>query len=112
MKAIRVPADPTTPVTIIDVGAGWRDLAAAVGGQCQYIEMFACPLTRTHGLVCITDEEGAYHDGLPNHRAWALYPYPLKGDVLVLANGSDDFVDLPDAEIALVAVTNLVGSVA
>jgi hypothetical protein len=109
VKAIRVPADPAIPVTTVEVGSGWQDLAAAVGGQCQYIEMFRCPLTEDHGLVCITDEEGAYHNGLLNTRARALYPYPLKGDVLVLADGGDDLVDLPDEQAALLAVAELVG---
>lgn len=121
MKAIRVPADPKTPISTIEIGHPGRpwsfeDIAAAIGGQCEYIERFACPLTPEYNLVGVTDEMGQYHDGQPNERAWALYPVPgymLKGDVLVMAEEFDpmegrDFVDLPDERAAFLAVVNLV----
>lgn len=116
MKAIKVPADPRKPIVTIDVDANFTSLAEAIGGQCQYVERFRCPLTPEHGLVGVTDEEGQYHDGQPNRRAWALYPVPgytLKGDVLVMAERLDplegaDFVDLPDERAAFLAVINLV----
>ena len=121
MKAIKVPADPRRPIVTIEVGHpgrpwSYEDLAAAIGGQCEYAERFACPLTREYGLVGVTDEMGQYHDGQPNERAWALYPVPgyqLKGDVLVMAEKFDplegaDFVDLPDERAAFLAVINLI----
>lgn len=116
MKAIRVPADPRTPISTVEVKGNWEALAEAIGGQCQYIERFRCPLTPEYGLVGVTDEEGQYHDGQPNERAWALYPVPgymLRGDVLVMAEKFDplegaDFVDLPDERKAYEAVINLV----
>jgi hypothetical protein len=121
MKAIRVPADPKIPIQTIEVGHPGRpwsfeDIAAAIGGQCEYVERFACPLTREYGLVGVTDEMGQYHNGQPNERAWALYPVPgymLKGDVLVMAEEFDpmegrDFTDLPDERAAFLAVINLV----
>jgi hypothetical protein len=121
MKAIRVPADPKIPIHTIDVGQYGGDLtfeqlADAIGGQCEYVERFACPLTREYGLVGVTDEMGQYHDGAPNERARALYPVPgytLKGDVLVMAEEFDpmegrDFIDLPDERAAFLAVINLV----
>lgn len=123
MKAIRVPADPKVAISTIDVGRptgewGYEDLAAAIGGECEYVERFACPLTREFGLVGVTDEMGQYHDGLPNERARALYPVPgytLKGDVLVMAEEFDplegrDFIDLPDERRAYEAVINLVAA--
>jgi hypothetical protein len=116
MKAIRVPADPKQPIVTIDVKKNFEALAEAIGGQCQYVERFRCPLTPEYGLVGVTDEEGQFHNGLPNERAWALYPVPgyqLKGDVLVMAEALDplegaDFVDLPDERAAFLAVINLV----
>lgn len=123
MKAIRVPADPKQPIVTIEVGHpgrpwSYEDLAAAIGGQCEYAERFACPLTREYGLVGVTDEMGQYHDGAPNERARALYPVPgytLKGDVLVMAETFDpiegrDYVDLPDERVAFLAVINLVAA--
>lgn len=121
MKAIRVPADPKIPIHTTDVGPHVGDLtyehiAEAIGGQCEYVERFACPLTQEYGLVGVTDEMGQYHDGAPNQRAWALYPVPgymLKGDVLVMAETFDpmegrDFADLPDERAAFLAVINLI----
>lgn len=121
MKAVRVPADPKIPIQTIEVGRpgkawSYEDLAEAIGGQCEYVERFACPLTPEYSLVGVTDEMGQYHDGLPNERARALYPVPgyvLKGDVLVMAEEFDpmegrDFVDLPDERTAFLAVINLV----
>lgn len=117
MRAIRVPADDKQPVELIDVGPDWRDLAAAIGGQCEYIESFRCPLTPLYGLVGVTDEMGQYHDGAENVRAWPLYPVPgymLKGDVLVLSTRrdpieGDEFVTLYDDRDALLRVVNLIG---
>jgi hypothetical protein len=115
VKAIRVPADSKRPIETIDVSPHFEDLAMAIGGQCNYIEVFRCPLTPEYGLVGVTDEEGQYHDGLPNRRAWALYPVPgytLKGDVLVMAEGwvadGRDFVDMQDERKAFLAVVNLI----
>ena len=115
MKAIRIPADSRKPITTIDVSSNFEALAMAIGGQCNYIERFRCPLTPGYGLVGVTDEEGQYHDGQVNERAWALYPVPgyqLKGDVLVMAEGwvedGVDFVDLPDERKAFLAVVNLI----
>jgi len=113
MKAIRVPANPKTPIQTIDVKPNWESLAVALG--CQYIERFRCPLTPEYGLVGVTDEEGQFNGGQPNERAWALYPVPgytLKGDVLVMAEGMTpngiEFIDLPDERAAFLAVINLV----
>ena len=116
MKAIRVPADVKKPIVTIDVQKNWESLAAAIGGGCDYIERFRCPLTPEYGLVGVLDEEGQYSQvQQPNQRAWALYPVPgytLKGDVLVLAEGMTpegvDFIDLPDERAAFLAVINLV----
>jgi hypothetical protein len=116
MKAVKVPADITQPITVIDVDYGWQNFARAIGGECQYIERFSCPLTQEFGLVGVVDEDGQF-DGQPrNFRAWALYPLPnylLAGDVLVIAEGmtpeGPDFVDLPDPDLALELVERLIG---
>jgi hypothetical protein len=116
VKAVRISTDPARPVTVIDVDYGWQQLAAAIGGPCQYIERVHCVLTEEHGLVMVVDESGKFDGQPPNFRAWPLYPVPdyvLAGDVLVMAEGMTeegvDFVDLPDPDLALELVERLVG---
>jgi hypothetical protein len=116
VKAVKVPADFTEPIAVIDVDYGWQHFAKAIGGPCQYIERFACPLTPEHSLVGVVDEDGQFNGQLPNTRTWPLYPVPgylLAGDVLIMAEGmtpdGPDFVDLPDPDLALELVERLIG---
>lgn len=103
MKAVKIPADASQPIQLIDVEYGWENFARAVGGPCRYIERFKCPLTPVHSLVGVLDEDGQYNGQPDNLRSWPLYPlegYVLKGDVLVLREGmtpeGPDFIDMAD----------------
>lgn len=114
MRVIKVPADPGQPISVIDINHHWTDMAEAIGGGCEYIERFHCPLTRTYHLVGVCDEEGQYGDQRANERAWPLYPmqgYYLRGDVLVVAEGmtpeGPDFIDLPNEDLAMSLVRDL-----
>jgi hypothetical protein len=112
MKAVKIPVEG--PVEMIEVGNGWQQFAAAIGGPCKYIEEFRCPLTPDHQLVCVVDEDGQFNGQPLNWLASPLYPVPgyvLAGAVLVLAegmvNGEPDFIDLPDPDQALHLVKEL-----
>lgn len=116
MKAIKVPAKLSEHIAVVEVGATWRNLAAAIGEPCQYIERVLCPLTPEYELVFVVDEDGQFNGQPDNRRAWNLYPvrgYSLKGDVLVMAEGwtenGRDFIDLPDPDKALGLVLELCG---
>lgn len=108
MKAIRITPQDDEHISVIEVEKDCRAMAAAIGPPCQYVERFRCPLTPSYGLVGVLDEDGQHNGQRINTRAWPLYPVPgyhLRGTVLVMAEGATvdgiDFVDLPDAQVAL-----------
>lgn len=114
MRAIKIPVDPAKPLEIVAVEYGYQNLAKEIGGPCQYIERFRCPLTERYGLVGLCDEDGQSNGQRDNQRAWPLYPMPgytLKGPVLVMREGmtpeGPDFVDLDDPEMTLALVVGL-----
>ena len=105
MRAIKITPNPAEPIEIIAVEPGFRNLARAIGGPCEYIERFRCPLTHAFSLVGVCDEDGLSNGQPDNQRAWPLYPVPgytLKGTVLVLREEFDpmegaDFADMDEA---------------
>lgn len=114
MHAVKIPVDPAQPLEVVTVEHGYRHLARAIGGPCEYIEVFRCPLTPEHNLVGVCDDLGQFNDQPDNIRAWPLYPVPgytLKGTVLVMAEGTTpdglDFVELDDPGVALGLVAEL-----
>lgn len=116
MKAIRITPNADDPIDVIEVERDYRDLARAIGGPCEYIERFRCPLTR-FGLVGVLDEDGQHNGQRINLRAHPLYPvegYHLRGTVLVMAEDMTpdgvDFVDIPDPQVALDLVKALLSN--
>jgi hypothetical protein len=114
MRAIRVPVDPAEPLEIVVVESHYPSIAKAIGGPCEFIERFRCPLTPAFNLVGVLDENGQYNGQPENQRAWPLYPmegYTLKGPVLVMQEGmtpdGPDFVDLEYPEEARALVVGL-----
>jgi hypothetical protein len=107
MIVICIPWDATIPCRIAEVGDGWQDLAAAIGGGCHYIERVK--VQDLYPLVLVVDEEGLYGQQ-HNARASKLYPGPtgIKGNVLVVAegwrDGGLDFLSLvnPEGSLAIV----------
>lgn len=74
MKALHIPVGDE-PITVIEVTLDHQVLAAAIGGDCQYVERVRTRLTMPHlgNLTLCVDETGLFHDGGYNARATALY---------------------------------------
>ena len=85
-RALRIPADPSAPVTSVAV-TDLDDYQAAVSGDIEFVE------ADRHGLGLYLNETGRL-DGLrENARASRLAQrlgYPIVGDVLVLGPVDDD----------------------
>ena len=105
MRAIKIPADPQQQMAVVEVN-GWEQMAAQIGGGCQYIESVNCVLTPDNWIVMVVDEDGLHKETQHhNPRGQMLYPFsPIVGTVLVMQMGDTiegpDFVDFTDLDTA------------
>jgi hypothetical protein len=108
MRAIKIPANPLSEMTEVDIPSTFPEINEACLGNLNYLieQVYAKglhPLAKEHGreFVLLIDEEGFAHSLGLNKRASLLYGthvhgQPIVGDAFVVACGFDDWVGLPD----------------
>lgn len=95
VRGVLIPADHSKPAQIVMVDAG--QVPAALGFQ--WMEVVRTQWLRDRRLLMVVDEEGRLNGSAVNVRASRIYGAWIAGDVLIVADGGEDFQSLHPAQV-------------
>lgn len=95
VRGVLIPADHSKPAQIVMVDPG--QVPAALGFQ--WMEVVRTQWLRDRRLLMVVDEEGRLNGSAVNVRASRIYGGSIAGDVLIVADGGEDFQSLHPAQV-------------